>query len=60
MPLKAPFRLLIRFIPILHVVTTITSYTVTYLHNLHADLFSLSAVVFVYPVSLSLKHVNSL
>jgi hypothetical protein len=60
MPLKTPFRLLIGFITILQVVTTITYNTVTYLHSLHANLFSLSAVVFAYSVSLSLKHLNSL
>jgi hypothetical protein len=59
MPLKTPFRLLIGFITILQAVTTITYYTVTYLHSLHANLFSLSAVVFSYSVSLSLKHLNS-
>jgi hypothetical protein len=60
MPLKTPFRLLIGFITILHVVTTITYYTVTYLRSLHANLFSLSAVVFADSVSLSLKHLNNL
>jgi hypothetical protein len=35
-------------------------YTVTYLHSLHASLFNLSAVVFAYSASLSLKHLNSL
>jgi hypothetical protein len=60
MPLKTPFRLLIGFITILQVVTTITYYTVTHFHSLHASLFSLSAVVFAYSVSLSLKHLNSL
>jgi hypothetical protein len=40
----------------LHVVATITFYTVTYLHSLHANLFSLSEVIFAYSVSLSLKH----
>jgi hypothetical protein len=53
-------RIVIGFITILHVVTTITYYTVTYLHSLHANLFILSAVVFAYSVSLSLKHLNSL
>jgi hypothetical protein len=33
MPLKEPFRLVTGFITILHVVSTITYYTVTYLHN---------------------------
>jgi hypothetical protein len=60
MPLKTSFRFLIGFITILQVVTTITYYTVTYLHSLHAILFSLSAVVFAYSVSLSLEHLNSL
>jgi hypothetical protein len=60
MPLKTPFRLLIGFITILQVVTTITYYTVTYLHSLHASLFSLSVVVFAYSVSLLLKHLNTL
>jgi hypothetical protein len=55
-----PFWLIIGFITILHVVTIITFYTVTYLHSLHANLSSLSAVVFAYSVSLSLKHFNSL
>jgi hypothetical protein len=36
MPLKTPFRLLISFITILQVVTTITYYTVTYLHSLQS------------------------
>jgi hypothetical protein len=46
--LETPFRLLIGFITILHVVTTITFYTITRLHNLqllHANLFTLSAAV---------------
>jgi hypothetical protein len=34
MALKTPFRLVIRFIYNLTVVTTITFYTVTYLHSL--------------------------
>jgi hypothetical protein len=57
MPPKTPFNLLIGFInhshaviTTLQVVTTITYYTVTYLHSLHANLFSLSAVVSVYSV----------
>jgi hypothetical protein len=58
MPLKTPFRLLISFITILQVVTTITFYTVTYLHSLHTNLFNLSAVVFACSVSLSLKHLK--
>jgi hypothetical protein len=36
MALKAPFRLVIGFITILRVVTTITYYTVTHLHNLQS------------------------
>jgi hypothetical protein len=60
MPLKTPFWLVIRFITILNVVTKITFYAVTYLHSLHANLFTLSAVVFAYSVWLSLKHLNSL
>jgi hypothetical protein len=59
MPLETQFRLLIGFITILQVVITITYYTVTYLHSLHTNLFTLSAVVFAYSVSLSLKHLNS-
>jgi hypothetical protein len=34
--LEAPFTLLIGFITILHVVTTITRYTVTHLHSLQS------------------------
>jgi hypothetical protein len=60
MQLETPFRLLFGFITILQVVTTITYHTLTYLHSLHANPFSLSPVVFVYSVSLSLKHLNSL
>jgi hypothetical protein len=63
MPLNTPFGLVIGFITILHVVTTITYNAVTYFHNLHSlpdNLFTLSAVVFAYSVSLSLKHLNSL
>jgi uncharacterized protein YebE (UPF0316 family) len=52
-------QIVIGFITILHVVTTITSYAVTYLHSLHSNLFSLSAVVFAYSVSLLLKHLNN-
>jgi hypothetical protein len=62
-PLKTPFRLLIRFIYNLQVVISITYYTVAYfhsLHSLHANLFTLSAVVFAYSVSLLLKHINNL
>jgi hypothetical protein len=36
MPLKTPFRLLIGFITILQVVTSITFYTVTHLHSLQS------------------------
>jgi hypothetical protein len=36
MPLKTPFRLLIGFITILQVVTTVTYYTVTHLHSLQS------------------------
>jgi hypothetical protein len=36
MPLKTPLRLVIGFITILHVVITITYYTVTYLHSLQS------------------------
>jgi hypothetical protein len=42
--LVTPFRLLIRYITILHVVTTITYYTVTHLHSLqlvHSNISSL-------------------
>jgi hypothetical protein len=36
MSLKTPFRLLIGYITILQVVTTITYYTVSYLHSLQS------------------------
>jgi hypothetical protein len=36
MPLKTPFWLVIRFITILQVVTSITFYTVTHLHSLQS------------------------
>jgi hypothetical protein len=36
LPLKTPFRLVIRFLTILQVVTTINFYTVTYLHSLQS------------------------
>jgi hypothetical protein len=50
LPLKTPFCLVIRFITILQVVTSITFYTVTHLQNLqslHANLCSLSLTVFI-------------
>jgi hypothetical protein len=56
MPLKTPFRLVIGFITILQVVTTITYYTIARLHNLqslHTNLLAVSAVVFMYSVSLN-------
>jgi hypothetical protein len=60
MPLKTPFR----FINGVYYTFTRRDYnhlyTVPYLHSLHFNLFSLSAVVFAYSVSLSLKHLNSL
>jgi hypothetical protein len=63
MRLKTPFRLLISFIYNLHVVISITYYIVVYFHSfhsLHANLFTLSAVVFAYSDSLLLKHLKSL
>jgi hypothetical protein len=36
MPLKTPFGLLIGFVTILHVMTTITYHTVTHLHSLQS------------------------
>jgi hypothetical protein len=37
MPLKTPFRLLIHFITILQVMTTMTGYTATNLHSLQSS-----------------------
>jgi hypothetical protein len=51
--LETPFGLLIGFINNLKVVTTLTYNTVTHLHSLHTNLFTLSAAVFTYSVSLS-------
>jgi hypothetical protein len=48
-----PFGLLIDFINNLQVVTTINYHTVTHLQSLHANIFTLSAVVFMYSVSLN-------
>jgi hypothetical protein len=49
--LETPFVLVIGFINDLHVITTITYYTVTYLHNfqsVYTKLLSLPSVVFTY------------
>jgi hypothetical protein len=51
--LGTPFRSLIGFINNLQVVTTINHNTVTHLQPLHATLFTLSAAVFTYSVSLN-------
>jgi hypothetical protein len=48
-----PFRLFTGFITMLQVVTTINYNTVTHLQSLHANLFTLSAAVFTYSVSLN-------
>jgi hypothetical protein len=48
-----PFGLLIGFINNLQFITTINYNTVTHSQSLHANLFTLSAVVFTYSISLN-------